>query len=273
MITVSSVDNKWTDAIDLEALFDSVPDDRRFDEMIKVIKGMPVNGCITGSSFLPGFSPYEWSDTPDIDLFVYSESDLIKAITLAQYSLGMTPGTGDQKSYKQECWKLDRLFSHGLNRKTGITTYKFSFDGIVLNITYKKEKVNGMWQPLTNAVDVISSFDMSIVMQAFDLRSQCMIDLRPTHVPTTVAIPNPLRNVDYQVWDVAKWVRQFDRVVKYYNRGFDTRPMAEFYLELIDNCIEQGCLFTSEESIQTYKDFVSEFEAKREVIDEWLRSV
>lgn len=237
---------------------------------IEVAKAMPINGCITGSCFLPGFDPDAWGSTPDVDVFVYSENDLIRAVTYAEHSLKMRPGSGTDRSEKQERWKLDRLFKTGLNYKMGITTYKFYCDGVVLNFTYKMTKVQGRWVPIVDAPGVLRSFDMSIVMQGYDIKSRVMFDLRPDNVPVTTAIPNPLREQDCVMWTVSKWVRQFDRVVKYYSRGFDTRPMAEFYLRMIDDCIDAGCLFDSEESHQAFDSFSEEFIAKRAQIAEWL---
>lgn len=238
---------------------------------IEVVKHMPINGCITGSCWLPGFDPDHWSSVPDIDVFVYSENDLVKAIDFAMYSLKMVPGTGGERSEKQERWKLDRLSKSGLNYKIGITTYKFFSDGIILNFTYKHTKVQGRWIPLINAPSVLMSFDMSVVMQAYDISSRVMFDLRPRDVPVTVAVPNPLRDQDCMVWTVKKWIRQFDRVVKYYNRGIDTRPMARFYLNKIDECIDAGALFDSEESIEMFSECSKEFLEKRAIIADWLK--
>ena len=242
----------------------------KIEAALEIVKAMPIDGCITGSCLLPGFDPDAWGSTPDIDVFVYSENDLVKAITLAQYALKMDPGTGTERSKQQEQWKIGRLYQSGLNHKLGITTYKFYADGVILNFTYKQVKKAGRWIPLTNAPSVLESFDMSIVLQAYDIRSGVMFDLRPDNVPVTTAIPNPLRDHDCVMWTVAKWVRQFDRVVKYYNRGFDTRPMARFYLDMIDQCIEAGCLFDSEESTTAFASFSEEFLEKRKVIADWL---
>lgn len=87
-----------------------------------------------------------------------------------------------------------------------------------------------------------------------------------------VATPNPLRNQDCVMWTVAKWVRQFDRVVKYYNRGFDTRPMAKFYIEMIDDCLKTGCLFDSDESHEMFDAYSEDFKAKRGQIAAWLEA-
>lgn len=236
---------------------------------VDVVKELPINGCITGSCFLPGFDPDLWSSKPDIDVFVYSEDDLVRACTIAEHGLKMKPGKGTDRSEKQERWKLGRLYDQGLNYKIGITTYTFYCDGIMLNFTFKQTKSQGRWVSLVNCPSVLMSFDMSIVMQGYDIQSKVMFDLRPDNVPATTAIPNPLRSHDCVMWTVAKWVRQFDRVVKYYGRGFDTRPMAKFYLDMIDECIEAGCLFDSEDSQLAFERFSSEFLEKRAQIQEW----
>lgn len=271
MIHVDNESVKLSEGLTMhEYLHDAGSIKNKINRMIEVVKMMPINGCITGSCFLPGFDPDAWGSTPDVDVFVYSENDLIKAVTIAEHTLKMKPGTGSDRSEQQERWKLGRLFKSGLNYKLGITTYKFNSDGVVLNFTYKMTKEHGRWIPITNAPGVLRSFDMSIVLQAYDINSRIMYDLRPDNVPVTTAIPNPMRDHDCVMWTVSKWVRQFDRVVKYYSRGFDTRPMAEFYLKMIDQCIDAGCLFDSDESHEAFNAFSEEFIAKRAVIADWL---
>lgn len=252
-----------------EYLHDANGIKEKIERAIDVVKTLKINGCITGSCLLPGFDPDLWGTNPDIDVFVYSEDDLVRACTIAEYGLKMKPGKGTSRSEQQERWKLDRLYKAGLNRKIGITTYTFWADGVMLNFTFKQTKSQGRWVDLINAPSVLMSFDMSIVMQAYDIKSRTLFDLRPDNVPVTTAIPNPLRDHDCVMWTVAKWVRQFDRVVKYYDRGFDTRPMAEFYLKMIDECIAAGCLFDSTESHEAFDSFSSEFLEKRAQIQEW----
>lgn len=237
---------------------------------IELIKTLPIDGCITGSCLLPGFDPESWGTVPDIDVFVFGEDELVHAIDLARYALKMEPGSGTERSRQQEEWKLDRLRQAGLNRRIGITTYKFYRDGVILNFTFKQRKFHGRWVPILDTPGVLQSFDMSIVMQGYDIKHHVMYDMR-TGDPN-VAQPNPLRDHDCVMWTVAKWVRQFDRVVKYYNRGFDTRPMAKFYLDMIDGCIDAGCLFDSEESQEAFESFSKEFLEKRASIADWYES-
>lgn len=239
----------------------------KISRTIEVLKTLPINGCITGSCLLPVFEPDEWGSTPDVDVFVYGETELVRAVTIAQYALDMTPGTGSQRSKEQEEWKLNRLFENGVNNKIGITTYKFFCDGVVINFTFKQMKNHGRWVPIISAPEVLRSFDMSILMQGYDIKQHVFYDMRGKDV--FVARPNPLRNQDCVMWTVQKWIRQFDRVVKYYGRGYDTRPMAKFYLDMIDQCIEVGCLFDSSESNELFESMSKEFLEKRAVIADW----
>lgn len=272
MITIESFNCLDIDLGMKELLSDCTTLEEKVYRAIDVAKSLPINGCITGSCWLPDFDPEAWDSTPDIDIFVYSEADLIRAIEIATGQLGMKPGKGTDRSEAQERWKINRLFEQGLNYRIGITTYTFYCEGIMFNFTLKMRKHKGKWIQLTSCPDVLMSFDMSIVMQGYDIKSHVFFDLRPDHVPTNVAIPNPLRKQDCAMWTVAKWVRQFDRVVKYYGRGIDTRPMAEFYLKMIDECIDAGCLFDSEESQEAFMNFSKEFLEKRAMIADWLEA-
>lgn len=239
----------------------------KVESAISLVKTLPLDGCITGSCMLPGFDPEGWGTVPDIDVFVFGEDELVSAIEMARYALKMEPGSGTERTRQQEEWKLARLKQSGLNHRIGITTYKFYHDGVILNFTFKQRKFHGRWVPILDTPGVLQSFDMSIVMQGYDIKHHVMYDMR-TGDPN-VATPNPLRDHDCVMWTVAKWVRQFDRVVKYYNRGFDTRPMAKFYLDMIDECINAGCLFDSEESQEAFESFSQEFIEKRASIADW----
>lgn len=240
----------------------------KIDVLIDTVKTMPIDGCITGSCYLPTFDPEGWETEPDVDVFVYNEVQLARAITLAQYVLDMKPGKGTDRSMMQEEWKIGRFFKDGQNKRIHITTETFYCEGVMLNITYKETKVRDRWVPCCSVESVLKSFDMSIVMQGYDIATHTFHDLRSSD--PMVATPNPMRRHDCMSWTVRKWIRQFDRVIKYYNRGFDTRPLAKFYLDMIDQCLEMGCLFDSEESQAAFDEFSKEFQEKRSDIEAWL---
>jgi hypothetical protein len=45
--------------------------------------------------------------------------------------------------------------------------------------------------------------------------------------------------------------------------------MAKFYIEMIDECIDAGCLFDSEESHDMFENYAKEFKVQREKISKW----
>ena len=49
--------------------------------------------------------------------------------------------------------------------------------------------------------------------------------------------------------------------------------MAEFYLKMIDECINAGSLFDTTESQEMFSEFSKEFLEKRAVIADWLEEV
>ena len=124
---------------------------------------------------------------------------------------------------------------------------------------------------------------MSIIMIGYDIKHRFGQDFRTgasagvyddrDHLwsdDPRVAVPNPLRDQDVDMYGTEMWVRQFDRVIKYWNRGFDTRKMAEFYIELIDGVIATGKLFQSEKADAAYNGFVTTYEPLRDKMKAWL---
>lgn len=243
------------------------------DKIAKVVAGLKttgIDGCITGSS-MTGMDFDDWQTMPDVDVFVYHEPQLPYAVDLLMMMHGYEPLS------KGEAWKIERLRNHRTQRRNAkaLLTVKLVKDGVVVNITYKEGK--------ENLLSVLASFDMSIVMVGYDIRKRVLMDLRvgwPGMIgedeegrwseSEKVAVPNPLRNQDVDIYGASMWVRQFDRVIKYWDRGFDTRRMAEFYIGLIDRVIETGRLFATERSDAAFQAFKDEFEPIKGKMQAWL---
>ena len=129
---------------------------------------------------------------------------------------------------------------------------------------------------------VLSSFDMSIIMIGLDIPTGVVLDLRTgggivRNDPRSMwsddpwkAVPNPLREQDVDMYGCEAWLRQFNRVIKYWSRGFDTRPMAEFYIRLIDGVIETGKLFDTANSESRYNEFVAMYAPIKQRMEKWL---
>ena len=228
-------------------------------ETQNIMKESGIYGCITGSSWIDADFD-EWDEVPDIDLFTYTQNAFVQAVTMLLYRYHY------EFISEGEEWKYNRTIQHGMQKDAPLITVKLSNKerpDVYVNVTYHKRE--------TALIDVLSNFDMSIVMQGYDMHSKKHIDMRNiAGVPNNVAVPNPLRCQDFEQYNVQQWIRQFDRVVKYWNRGLDTRPMARFYLEAIDKVLETGALFPSENAISKFNELKEEFEPAREKIASWL---
>lgn len=240
---------------------------KKIRETIERLKASDINGCITGSS-MTGFDFDDWDSVPDVDVFVYDRNELM-------YAVGLLIGSGEFE-YKSEgeAQKVLWMRQGSYNRKYNLDTVKLVHDGIELNITWKKN--------CRSLLNVLASFDMTIIMVGYDIPRGILVDLRtgPSIIPddekgkwpssNIVAYPNPLLLIHDTVFDVQYATRQFDRVIKYYGRGFDTMPMAKFYVDKIDAVIEKGALFKTQTSIEVYESFVEEQSEMREKIVEWM---
>lgn len=241
--------------------------------MQEMLVDTDIDGCITGSS-LAEWNMEDPEFSPDIDVFTYSPYAMVHAIDVCEYKLGLKPGGDKIVSEKGERWKIHQTRKNGRGGRD-LSTCKFTDGKVVVNISNRKYE--------KSAMDVIARFDMSIVLVALDIPSKTLIDMRdckpkedvrnvidsPGGDPT-VAVPNPFRQFNGAIWEASKWLRQWDRVIKYWNRGFDTRPMAKFYRWMLQDTIEGGQMFKTEASRRAYDEFVQEFKELGDKIDNWL---
>ena len=246
------------------------------DAMQMRIMETDIDGCITGSSLAENWDVDEAEVKPDIDIFTYSPYAMVHAIDVLEYKLGLAPGGDEVSSDKGEAWKAKKMRASGRGFGRDLATCKFTDGNVVVNVSNRKAE--------RSAMDVIARFDMSIVLQAYDIPSGSLIDMRCVQPKADlvdvikskggdpmVAVPNPFRSFDGATWEAKKWLRQWDRVIKYWNRGFDTRPMARFYSNMIKEVIEGGVLFKTEASKQAYQEFVDEYSELGAKIDEWIK--
>jgi hypothetical protein len=229
---------------------------KEIKETIELLKTTGIRGCITGSSMLDeDFDT--WEETPDVDVFVFSAEQLQYAIDLLEFKYGFTPLNGGEQ------WKIDRIRWKGIQKNASLQTVKMVGPlDVIVNLTWKYGK--------TTLADVLASFDMTIIMKGFDIRNGYTLDLTDVCGDRKVASPNPMREQDVDMYGTEQWVRQFGRCIKYWNRGYDTRPMARFYIRLINGVIEKGQLFSTDKSEQVYKEFVETYEPLRDKMVQWL---
>lgn len=238
-----------------------------FRKELEDLKESSIIGCITGSCMLDDNFTY-WQDKPDIDIFVYTDTQMVYAISELM-SRGYVPGGKGKRAAGEEL-KFQWLLELNKNNSYGLSTIMLekTVDGfdIAVNVTVKRG--------CHNVAEVVCSYDMSIIMVGYDIQNKLTLDLRTQNGwQEKVASPNLLsNNIEEHPsrFTLSRALRQWDRVTKYYNRGFDTRPMARYYLDKIDEVLKAGSAFGTDRDEESFEKYAVEFREIREIIYNWL---
>lgn len=240
------------------------------NNIIEELKASPIDGCITGSCLLEvDFST--WEEEPDVDIFTFNEAKYVQAV---QWLLdhGYTFGNmkDKTKSADIEVWKWQQFLDRGPDKKWDVTTIYLAKQGVSCNVSLKYGRdANGHRYVIDKASQIIESFDMNLTMIAYDIKHKKTIDLREVCGQNKyVGYPNPLRSWDVTPWKLKMWLRQWNRVIKYWNRGFDTRPMAEFYRDKLKEVLAMPDLFGTDNDEEK-----SAWELATEGLPEMLASI
>jgi hypothetical protein len=245
------------------------------NNIIEELKQAPIDACITGSCLLEDdFS--NWEEEPDVDIFAFNEAKYVQAV---QWLLDHGYAFGNMKDKNKtpdiEVWKWQMFLDKGPDKKWDVTTIYLAKNGVSCNVSLKYGRdCDGHRYCITKASQIIESFDMNLTMIAYDIRRKKTIDLRDScGMDKRVGVPNPYRDWDVTPWKLKMWLRQWNRVIKYWNRGFDTRPMARFYKERIDEVLAMPDLFKpeDEEEQSAWELAVKGLPEHRETIVQWLK--
>lgn len=244
---------------------------KTYQETLELLKSSEIYGCLAGSCMMPSDNREQWEEEPDIDVFCYNEASWVQAIMLLQYKHGFIVGSAkaDEKERKQNEWKINKTIHDGINKKNGIrlSTVKLHKDDVTVNISVKQ------WA--TSAMDVILTFDQTIIMRAYDIPTGNQFNLSKNpvdNIPTDeISYPNTYRMYDYSIYDTPWYVRQFDRVIKYWNRGINTLPVAKFYLDMINKTIADSDLWESDKYLEDKENFIKEWSPVKDKIENWIK--
>lgn len=215
------------------------------DEILSIVpKGAQC--CYTGQSILaycpdPTFTYEElncWEQETDIDLFCYS-NQAQASVVQAFMDAGFDPANGVEQ------FKADKIRFYEPSRKFNLQTVKLVKDDYpVINISWRKG--------CADALDVIQNFDMDYLCVSMDLCKRTFCDLRGKN--HRVAHVNSYNGkFDPDAADASYWYRQFERCPKGWERGIDTRPVAEQYIKWIDHALEVGDK-TKDSATRRYQD-------------------
>lgn len=201
----------------------------QINNVVSWIKEQDIDGCITGSCLLDYF------EGQDVDVFCYSEASFTKLLYSMYFNkmfLIMEP----IEKWKFKEW-TEKDFKSSV-RKLGMVTLKFKYNICVdVNIIYK-EKCKSIF-------DILSTFDMNIIAKGFDLKSKQYLDLSGNtgKIAKWNSWNTSVNNID--IWGLSRILRQFERVIKYHKRGYNTDEVTKTYIQLLKRIMEYENIFNS----------------------------
>ena len=223
---------------------------------IELLKKQNVNGCITGSCLLDYF------EGQDIDLFVYDESSFNKLLFFMYYNPMFTILDPLEKH------KFDDYINNGKSSldSIGLITIKFAYNLLVdVNVVLRKGN--------KNCFDVISNFDLDIIASAYDIKTGKTISLRESEGLTGTW--NRWNTSFYKTdfWSTKRLLRQFERVIKYTNRGYDLSSITDKYIEIIEEIIKTDNFYKSEKGSKYFTDTIEQFDLVLKILNVWKKDL
>lgn len=229
---------------------------KHIDDAIELLKQQDINGCITGSALLDYFP------NQDIDVFCYDKSGFNKILFFMYYNSMFNI--------------LDPLELHKFNdyinndksslENLGLITIKFKYNLLVdVNIVFKKFQ--------KNIFEVISNFDLDIIATGYDIKTGKTLSLRESvgNEGTWNKWNKSFYQCDY--WSCKRLLRQFSRVVKYTERGYDLSEVTQKYIELVEENISKDNIYKSERGNKYYNDTKEQFEIVLKILLEWQKTL
>lgn len=219
-------------------------------------KSQEVAACITGSSLLDYF------EGQDIDMFAYT----IPAFNELLFAMKHDPMfiIADPK----EEWKLKKWTScndYKFELSYNMISIKFKYNTCVdINLIYKKKAAN--------VFDVLSSFDMDIICKGYDLKSKRILDL--TSGNDKIADWNrwnpQFREIN--AWSLNRLLRQFQRVIKYHKRGYNTDLVCSKYRDIMLDMTKYVDIWKTDKTIEKVKKVKSNSKILINILEKWLET-
>lgn len=228
----------------------------QINNVIEWIKKQPIQGCITGSCLLDYF------EGQDVDVFVYDEKSFNKLLFAMLHNPMFTQLDPLEK------WKFEQYINRNDSTffKFGLVTIKFDYNTCIpVNVILKKK--------CTNIFSVISSFDLDIICQGYDIQTKKYLDLSE-NLPDKGCTWNKWNTAYYSgdVWAMSRILRQLTRCFKYHKRGYNTDAVVEKYIELLDKIQEYESLFKSENFNEKLKTTQENTLLVKHICELWLKT-
>lgn len=227
----------------------------QINNCIELLKKTDIEGCITGSCLLDYF------EGQDIDLFTYSKSSFTKLLFYMYYDPMFTILDPLEKHKLEEYINNDKSSLEQL----GLITIKFKYNLCVdVNIIFKKHQ--------TNVFSVISAFDLDIIATGYDIKTGKTISLRET---TGLNGTWNVWNKNFysrDFWSTKRLLRQWERVIKYTERGYDLSSVTDKYIEIVEEIIQSENFYKTEKGTKYFEDNIETFEVVLKILQEWKKN-
>lgn len=223
---------------------------------IEILKKQDINGCITGSCLLDYF------EGQDIDLFTYDKSSFTKLLFFMYYNPMFTILDPLEKHKFEQFTNEDKSSLDTL----GLITIKFKYNLLVdVNVIFKKFN--------KTCFDVVSNFDLDIITTAYDIKTGKTISLRESQgLEGTWNRWNPaFYKVDF--WGTKRLLRQFERVVKYTQRGYDLSSVTDKYISIVEEIVDTENIFKTEKGNKYHNDNIEQFEIVLKILKAWKKEL
>lgn len=227
------------------------------DNAIELLKKQEVNGCITGSCLLDYF------EGQDIDVFMYDKSSFNKLLFFMHYNPMFTILDPLEKH------KFDQYINNDNSSldSLGLITIKFKYNLIIdINVIYKKYN--------KNVFDVISNFDLDIIATGYDIKTGETLSLRKT--TGFQGTWNKFNTAFYKqgdFWSVKRLLRQFERIVKYTERGYDLSSVTQKYIEITEDIIKIENFYKTEKGTQFFENNIKQLQVVLQILKVWQKDL
>ena len=120
--------------------------------------------------------------------------------------------------------------------------------------------------------DVLSTFDLNIICKGFDLKTKKILDL--TDNPGKIADYNKW-NLTFEspdIWSISRLLRQFMRVIKYHERGYNTDKVVLKYKSILENLMQFENIYNSVLVDQKVDNIKTNGKILIAIMDKWLEN-
>jgi hypothetical protein len=228
----------------------------QINNAIEWIKEQDVEGVITGSCLL------DYYEGQDIDIFTYNESAFTKLI-YSMYHNPMFLLMDPIEKWKFKDWTESTY--RGSLKKLGLVSIKMVYNTCVnVNIIFKENK--------KSIFDVLASFDMDIIAKGYDLKTKKILDLSEGR--EGIATWNKWNKSFYNVniWSMNQLLRQFERIIKYHKRGYNTDEITLKYKEILKDMMEYENIFNSAKVDEKVEIIKKNGIILNQILDKWLET-